>query len=489
MTEIAEVKSRLSTVYVFGRKKQMSGLQRKEINQMRKWNKRLLSGCLLAALLLSMSGCQQGNTTSSAVSSQAVSSAAASSEETTEGPVETYHDMPVQTLDLDPSDPDYYQKALETELYNYKLIRNVPTAYQAESWDAYTATANTLLNIDPDNIDDVSKSMIDNAVAQREALVQDAPAADCMWYIWGDAPATAETVEVSDFTAESYDNADMKPFLVPYLVEDQLAAKGNMIVIAGGGYSSRGNAMEGYPIAEAFQDLGYNAYVLQRRVAPYSQEDTWLDMQRAVRYLRYNADSLGLGGMDCIAASGFSGGSGTILGEVANLYGNVQPAMFLAVGENDATGAMPDIWTLANSARGKTVVEVHTFAEVGHGFGAGLQGTTSTYWIPMADTFIDLVMGRGEAGVGEAAEIPEGYTQVQQYTFEGGFGKADVTCAVDDAKTKVYMTFVAFDQQQVVEGVLNDGIITVTYDLSGFMTNDAQAIYNAADQNNWQPVA
>lgn len=325
----------------------------------------------------------------------------------------------VQTLDLDPSDPDYYQKALETELYNYKLIRNVPTAYQAESWDAYTATANTLLNIDPDNIDDVSKSMIDNAVAQREALVQDAPAADCMWYIWGDAPATAETVEVSDFTAESYDNADMKPFLVPYLVEDQLAAKGNMIVIAGGGYSSRGNAMEGYPIAEAFQDLGYNAYVLQRRVAPYSQEDTWLDMQRAVRYLRYNADSLGLGGMDCIAASGFSGGSGTILGEVANLYGNVQPtlydadyasdavdqmsadldvvcplygpqydgehtsdyaglitenpnlpAMFLAVGENDATGAMPDIWTLANSARGKTVVEVHTFAEVGHGFGA-----------------------------------------------------------------------------------------------------------------------
>ena len=134
-------------------------------------------GACWAALLLSMSGCQQGNTTSSAVSSQAVSSAAASSEETTEGPVETYHDMPVQTLDLDPSDPDYYQKALETELYNYKLIRNVPTAYQAESWDAYTATANTLLNIDPDNIDDVSKSMIDNAVAQREALVQDAPAA------------------------------------------------------------------------------------------------------------------------------------------------------------------------------------------------------------------------------------------------------------------------------------------------------------------------
>ena len=86
---------------------------------MRKWNKRLLSGCLLAARLLSMSGCQQGNTTSSAVSSQAVSSAAASSEETTEDPVENYHDMPVQTLAQDPSEPDNYQKALEPELYNY----------------------------------------------------------------------------------------------------------------------------------------------------------------------------------------------------------------------------------------------------------------------------------------------------------------------------------------------------------------------------------
>lgn len=504
---------------------------------MKRWSKQLLSGCLLAALLLSMGGCQQGSTPSSTASS-VVSSAASGGETEEAQPGKTCNDMPVRTLDLDASDPEYYPKALETEIYNYKLIRNVPTAYTADSWEAYTSTANTLLNIDPASLDDVSRSMIDNAVAKREALVQVAPAADCMWYIWGDAPAVVEEVEETDFTLESYDNADMKPFLVPYLVEDQSTAKGNMIVVAGGGYSSRGNAMEGYPIAEAFRDLGYNAYVLQRRVEPYSEKDVWMDMQRAVRYLRYNAESLGLGGMDCMAASGFSGGSGTILGEVANLYGDVQPtlydadyvsdavdqvsadldvvcplygpqydgehtsdyaglvtensnlpAMFLAVGENDATGAMPDIWTLANSVRGKTLVEVHTFAEVGHGFGGGLEGTTSTYWIPMADTFIDLVMGRGEAGSGEAAEIPEGYTQMQQYTFEGGFGKADVTCAVDDAKTKVYMAFEAFDQQQVVEGVLNDGIVTVTYDKSGFMTNDAQAIYNAADQDNWQPVA
>ena len=63
-------------------------------------------------------------------------------------------------------------------------------------------------------------------------------------------------------------------------------------------------------------------------------------MQRAVRYLRYNADSLGLGGMDCIAASGFSGGSGTILGEVANLYGDVQPTLYDADYASDAVDQM-----------------------------------------------------------------------------------------------------------------------------------------------------
>ena len=457
---------------------------------------------------------------------------------------------PYKINTLSESDPNYWQAEWETQVYNYKMVRNYPTLYTQDAWDAAQSAGTVMMGLHPESLTDANKQQILEARDAIAALAdhQLKPYSDGIngevIYLWGDdMPVTtlAEDLQfpLVNYEGESvYDNADFQPFLIPYLLDDPSSAKGTIIVASGGGNTSRSNPVEAYAVCPEFNKLGYNCFLLQRRVAPYNNDDIVMDMQRAVRYLRYNADSLGLGGMDCIAASGFSGGSGTILGEVANLYGDVQPtlydadyasdavdqmsadldvvcplygpqydgehtsdyaglvtenpnlpAMFLAVGENDATGAMPDIWTLANSVRGKTVVEVHTFAEVGHGFGAGLQGTTSTYWIPMADTFIDLVMGRGEAGVGEAAEIPEGYTQVQQYTFEGGFGKADVTCAVDDAKTKVYMTFVAFDQQQVVEGVLNDGIITVTYDQSGFMTNDAQAIYNAADQNNWQPVA
>lgn len=82
--------------------------------------------------------------------------------------VQTYSDMLVHEPAVSPSDPDYYARALETEIYNFKVIRNVPTAYTAESWDAYTSTANILLTIDPSAINDVAKSMIDNATAKRE---------------------------------------------------------------------------------------------------------------------------------------------------------------------------------------------------------------------------------------------------------------------------------------------------------------------------------
>lgn len=87
-----------------------------------------------------------------------------------------------------------------------------------------------------------------------------------------------------------------------------------------------------------------------------------------------------------------------------------------------------------------------------------------------------------------AVEIPDEYTQFQQYSFEAGFGKTDVTCAVNEDMTKFYISFTAFDEEQVLEGILEDGILTVTYDKTGFMTGEAQVIYNAADPNNWQQI-
>jgi len=109
--------------------------------------------------------------------------------------------------------------------------------------------------------------------------------------------------------------------------KDQSKVKGNMICVAGGGYFLRANYEEAYPAAEYFNSIGYNAFVLQRRVAPYAPLDSSLDLQRSVRYLRYHAKALGIVKTEIMLSVGFSGGGGTILGAVKNYYGDVLPTI------------------------------------------------------------------------------------------------------------------------------------------------------------------
>ena len=142
------------------------------------------------------------------------------------------------------------------------------------------------------------------------------------WDIWGEKiPVYGE---VGDFSM-TYTNPDFRPLLVPYLVEDQSEAKGNVIVIAGGGYIMRCNAYEGFNIAEFYWDNGYNAYVLQRRITPYHPQNAHLDLQRAIRFLRMNSAELGIAKTHSIAAIGFSGGGATIYGTVMDHYGHTLP--------------------------------------------------------------------------------------------------------------------------------------------------------------------
>lgn len=353
----------------------------------------------------------------------------------------TYHDVPLKECATPADDPDYFVDMWETELYNYKVIRNIAPAYESTGWDTYWRAGNLLANLKAEVVDESTFSVVQNAIDARKALVQIKPYAACVWEIWGDDMAVADDSTV-EFLSSSWDNEDFAPFLVPYLLENQSAVKGNLIAIAGGGYTQRNNTLEGYPIAEAFNALGYNCYVLQRRVEPYVPADAWMDLQRAIRYLRYNAETLGIGGTDCMMAAGFSGGGGTLSGTVATLYGDVQPtvydadyhpdavdavsadldvacviygpmydlteaaggfsgwhtenpdlpAVFLATGYADQT-VSPDLSiTLAEELESRTTVELHVFADALHGFGLGLETNAAPYWIPMADRFADQVI-------------------------------------------------------------------------------------------------
>ena len=65
------------------------------------------------------------------------------------------------------------------------------------------------------------------------------------------------------------------------------------------------------------------------------------------------------------------------------------PAFFLVAGMQDTINAQYDNVKLAESVMDKTMVESHTFANAGHGFGIGVEGTNSMKWVKLADCFID----------------------------------------------------------------------------------------------------
>lgn len=97
--------------------------------------------------------------------------------------------------------------------------------------------------------------------------------------------------------------------------------------------------MEAYAVCPEFNKLGYNCFLLQRRVAPYNNDDIVMDMQRAVRVIKYNAESWGIDlDNSMLAVSGYSGSGGNIRTMLEKFYGSITPNHF-----DPTTSATP--WT------------------------------------------------------------------------------------------------------------------------------------------------
>lgn len=261
-----------------------------------------------------------------------------------------------------------------------------------------------------------------------------------VWYIWGDQMPEAPDADRYDFYYQ-FDYPGFRPFLLPYLLPDQTTVKGNILVVAGGGFAQRYNQNEGYPIAEAFNRMGYNAFVLQRRVAPWEPVDSSLDLQRSIRYLRQNAARYGIGAAGHIAPVGFSGGGATIIGMIERCYGGITPdaihsgyvpdgtdrldsdceaamivygafgafqpgnprvpSLFLVVGARDEIAFQGTLQFTASLGDG-IVTELHVFADTKHGFGTGtglgaehpMKGVAGTdEWLHLADRFLEVEFG------------------------------------------------------------------------------------------------
>lgn len=99
-----------------------------------------------------------------------------------------------------------------------------------------------------------------------------------------------------------------------------------MLICAGGAFQFRSDNPEGTPVAEELSKLGYQSFVVNYRLRPYTQEEGALDLARAVRFVRKNADIYGIDKKD-IAVMGFSAG-GILAGEMLlNFDGSVNGAV------------------------------------------------------------------------------------------------------------------------------------------------------------------
>lgn len=246
----------------------------------------------------------------------------------------------------------------------------------------------------------------------------------------------------TDYTDNSsYAYAD-DPGFVPYMLECLLdegeEAKGAVILCAGGGHMYRSNVEEAYESALALNQEGYQCFIVNYRVNPYTDEESALDVARAVRYVRAHASEYGIA-EDQIATAGFSYGGiaaslqaddffGTVNGtavddsyvpdeldEVSadvNCYIGIYsvtyndsadeitnenfPATFIAYGSADES-----LWDWGfgsfQAIREKGIpCELHTFSGAPHAFGAGTDAGGTYYenaatWPSLADVFMQNV--------------------------------------------------------------------------------------------------
>lgn len=337
----------------------------------------------------------------------------------------------------------------EVKMRHVKYMIARPEAFTWESFVPYYGAANVLIfDYEAKNVlpDERAWKLFDELPALEEKLVKVKEPEDSIWYIWGDRMAEAPDAADYDYFYK-FDYAGFRPFLIPFMMDDQSLVKGNVIVIAGGGYAQRWNQTEGYCMAKEFRNMGYNAFVLQRRVQPSRPEDAFLDLQRAVRYLKFNAERYGIAHIDRLATAGFSGGGGTIVGQLERFYGHELPtkeypdyvpdeidrvdadygvAMPIYGGYAPSTDENPNFPAIFAASGARDVLmrprkaekaffefldrhpeidcELHIFAGAPHGFGTGkgvgpehheegLAFTGADEWMHLADVFMMVRFG------------------------------------------------------------------------------------------------
>ncbi len=92
-----------------------------------------------------------------------------------------------------------------------------------------------------------------------------------------------------------------------------------VVICPGGGYTCLMSRHEGFQVADHYNSLGMNAFVLISRIKPYLQPAPLCDVQRAIRLVRRDAGKYGISPAN-IGVMGFSAG-GHLAATASTLYG------------------------------------------------------------------------------------------------------------------------------------------------------------------------
>ena len=333
-------------------------------------------------------------------------------------------------LSADMSDEDFAKYSLR----NYKFVQSIEPLVSPESFHKlYAASVHAKQK---------KEGYKEEFIEAQNNLDLSMSVADGVYFLWD--PDNMPVGDGEEYTEEELDKGPLDgygfiPLLIKCLIDDPTQAKGNIVVVSGGGMSNRSNSGEAYPAIEVFNDLGYNVFVLQRRIRPYSDEDIFMDMQRAIRMVRYYAAKEGWGGQDMIADCGWSGGASTVMGAVNYLYGDLTPtkycstyvedeidavssdtdvtmpiygghlnedcenpnipAMYMCAGTEDETGAAGHIQEIFDRLTELGIpARIDLFEGAGHGFGVGQEGALKgteecALWPGYADEFMQANRG------------------------------------------------------------------------------------------------
>lgn len=110
------------------------------------------------------------------------------------------------------------------------------------------------------------------------------------------------------------DGPDFIPNLEVFTVAEDVTPKGAVMICPGGAFMFRSMQNEGYDIADMLTSMGYQCFVVNYRINPYTMRESAADLQRGIRYVKAHADEYRIK-PENIALVGFSAG-GILNGEV-----------------------------------------------------------------------------------------------------------------------------------------------------------------------------